>query len=59
MNFTEIPKYNMVRIGNPDMINEEVQPWSLDSLVNDRLKNDRIVMDNDEERVLEVISVLF
>lgn len=49
----------MVRIGNPGMINEEVQPWSLDSLVNDRLKTDRLVMDNDEERALEVISVSF
>lgn len=49
----------MVRIGNPGMINEEVQPWSLDSLVNDRLQTDRLVMDNDEERALEVISVSF
>lgn len=57
MNVTELPKYNMVRIGNPGMINEEVQPWSLDSQVNDRLKTDRLVMDNDEERALEVISV--
>lgn len=51
-----MPKYNMVRIGNPDMINDEVLPWTLDSLVNDRLQTDRMVMDNDEERALEVIS---